>query len=94
MEPIDEAIQASDESEFILQHPRFKAAWEAVDKAIDETFLEANVHDEATRRECQMSRKNLRRLRAIFETAIANGFVAKESLRRSQLQKARDFLGI
>lgn len=87
-------IARADEAAFLLSHRLFKEAWELVHKAIDDTFTSANSHDTATMQECHRSRANLRRVREVFEMAVNNGYVAKESLRRSKLDKAREFLGL
>jgi citrate lyase beta subunit len=91
---IADDIARADEAAFLLSHRLYKEAWQLVEAAIDETYLAANSHDTATMQECHRTRKNLRRLREVFDIAIANGFVAKESLKRSQLEKAREFLGL
>ena len=91
---IEEEIRDADEIEFITNHPRYKAAWDAVEKAIYETFVEANSHDQATKDECHRSIKNLRRLHEVFDLALQRGYVARESLKRTALQRAREVIGL
>lgn len=87
-------IARADEAAYLLSHHLYKAAFADIERELFELLAESNMHDTGSQQELLRTVKNLRRLRGVLENHVNNGVVAKESLRRSQLEKAREFLGL
>jgi len=91
MDDTERAVADGEQAEYILKHPLHKMAWNGIRDAIHEMLADVNMHDTAGQKELLRSLKNLQRVKDAYETAVNNGYVAKDSLRRSKL---RDFIGL
>ena len=80
-------IVDGEQAAYILGHRLHKMAWGGIKDAIYEMLADVNMHDTAGQKELLRSLKNLERVREAYERAINDGFVAKESLRRSKLKE-------
>jgi hypothetical protein len=77
----------AEQAAHIIGHRLHKMAWGGIKDAIHEMLAEVNMHDTAGQKELLRSLKNLERVREAYERAINDGFVAKESLRRSKIKE-------
>ncbi len=75
----DDAHNA-EQAGFILSHPLYKGAYDAIEREIFEQLAAINMHDKASQEELLRSLKNLRRVRAAFELHVERGIVAKAQL--------------
>jgi hypothetical protein len=67
--------------------------FEQIEKDLFELLAETNMHDDTTKNELLRSVKNLRRLRQLVNQDIANADFARDMVRRSLKDRAKNAIG-